>query len=169
MVFVKQLVLLIIFYSCHSLTFFADKSTNPACGSSLLSLPERHELNHMNITCPFCGAYHWLEEKISTSRSSHPVFTTCCQSGSVNLPLLPDPTPFLRGVLEGNDRLSIDFRESIRQYNMSLAFTSLGVKEDRLVNRRGGWVFRVSGELCHLIGLDKLATKWCLDVCIIYD
>ena len=35
---------------------------------------------------------------------------------------------------------------------MSLAFTSLGVTEDRLVNCRGGWVFRISGELCHLVG-----------------
>ena len=35
---------------------------------------------------------------------------------------------------------------------MALAFTSLGVKEDRLVNRWGGWVFCISGELCHLIG-----------------
>jgi hypothetical protein len=35
---------------------------------------------------------------------------------------------------------------------MALAFTSLGVTEDRLVNRRGGWVFRISGQLCHLIG-----------------
>jgi hypothetical protein len=24
--------------------------------------------------------------------------------------------------------------------------------EDKAVNRRGGWVFRVQGELCHLIG-----------------
>src|SRR4051794_20581848 len=51
-----------------------------------------------------------------------------------------------------NDSQSIEFRQNIRQYNMSLAFTSLGVTEDHLVNRRGGWVFRVSGELCHLVG-----------------
>ena len=35
---------------------------------------------------------------------------------------------------------------------MALSFTSLGVTEDRKVNCRGGWVFRVQGELCHLIG-----------------
>ena len=35
---------------------------------------------------------------------------------------------------------------------MALAFTLLGIKEDKMVNRRGGWVFRVQGELCHLIG-----------------
>jgi hypothetical protein len=34
---------------------------------------------------------------------------------------------------------------------MVLTFTSLGVKEDKLVNRRGGWVFQIQGELSHLI------------------
>ena len=34
---------------------------------------------------------------------------------------------------------------------MALAFTSLGVTEDKIVNRQGGWVFWVQGELCHLI------------------
>ena len=106
----------------------------------------------MNVTCPFCGALHWNEEKVSTSSSLHPQFSTCCQKGSVSLPLLPDPPPFLRGLFEGDDRTSIAFRNNIRQYNMSLAFTSLGVKEDRMVNLRGGWVFRISGELCHQIG-----------------
>ena len=106
----------------------------------------------MNIRCLYCGAYHWLQKKVSTSTSSQPIFSTCCQKGAVSLPFLPNPPVFLRGVLEGEDRRSIEFHENIRQYNMALAFTSLGVKEDRLVNRWGGWVFRISGELCHLIG-----------------
>ena len=45
-----------------------------------------------------------------------------------------------------------EFRSNTRQYNMALAFTSLGVTEDKNINRRGGWVFRIHGELCHLIG-----------------
>src|SRR5260370_4053413 len=35
---------------------------------------------------------------------------------------------------------------------MALGLNCLGVTEDRLVNRRGGWVFRVAGELCHPVG-----------------
>jgi hypothetical protein len=35
---------------------------------------------------------------------------------------------------------------------MALAFTSLGVTEDKAVNCRAGWVFRIQGELSHLIG-----------------
>ena len=55
-------------------------------------------------------------------------------------------------MFDSNDDDAKEFRTHIRQYNMALAFTSLGVTEDRNVNRRGGWVFRIEGELCHLIG-----------------
>jgi hypothetical protein len=106
----------------------------------------------MDVTCPFCSANHWFAEKVVNSRISSPEFTVCCQRGHVDLPLLPDPPPFLWSLSDGNDSVSIDFWQNIRQYNMSLAFTSLGVTEDQLVSRRGGWVFRISGELCHLVG-----------------
>lgn len=86
-----------------------------------------------------------MDEKVSKSSKIHPEFTACCQRGHVNLAPLPDPPDFLRSVFEGSHRQAIEFRQNIRQYNMSLAFTSLGVAEDRLVNRRGGWVFRISG------------------------
>ena len=129
-----------------------SRAALPLARLSNVSLLARHEISIMNVTCPYCGAYHWLLEKVSTSTSSHPIFSTCCQKGAVSLPLLPNPPAFLRQVLKGEDRRSIKFRDNIRQYNMALAFTSLGVKEDRLVNRRGGWVFCISGELCHFIG-----------------
>jgi hypothetical protein len=59
-----------------------------------------------------------------------------------------------------NDRQSIDYQKNIRQYNMTVAFTSLGVTEDRSANRRGRWVFRISGELCHMAGsLSTYASK----------
>ncbi len=64
----------------------------------------------MNVTCQFCGALHWMDEKTADSSLTHPRFPTCCRN------------------------------------------TSLGVREDRLVNQRGGWVFRICGELCHLLG-----------------
>lgn len=59
--------------------------------------------------------------------------------------------PFLRSIFESNDPEGKEFLFNIHQYNMALSFTSLGVREDRLVNCCGGWVFRVQGELCHLI------------------
>jgi hypothetical protein len=106
----------------------------------------------MTVICPFCHAYRWLREKVSNSPASRPEFTSCCQRGHVKLPFLSPPPPFLKHLFESRDRNAKEFRNNIRQYNMSLAFTSLGVAEDRTVNRRGGWVFRISGELCHLIG-----------------
>jgi hypothetical protein len=110
----------------------------------------------MDVLCPFCRAYHWRGEKVSNCSSRVPEFTACCQRGRVRLPFLTPPPPFLRGILESDDARGIEFRTNIRRYNMALAFTSLGVKEDKRVNRvnhgRRGWVFRVEGELCHLIG-----------------
>jgi hypothetical protein len=124
----------------------------PAARRPYKDPPQRHDIGQMVVLCPFCGAYHWMAEKVTNSTMDRPEFTTCCQRGHVRLPLLPPPPPFLRGILESDDPEGKEFRSNIRQYNMALAFTSLGVREDRLVNRRGGWVFRVQGELCHLIG-----------------
>jgi hypothetical protein len=106
----------------------------------------------MTVVCSFCAALHWMDEKVSNTSLARPQFSTCCQRGHVDLPLLPHPPVFLHTMYEGNHKQANEYRQNIRQYNMSLAFTSLGVTEDRLVNRRGGWVFRISGELHHLIG-----------------
>ncbi len=116
------------------------------------ALPLRHNVGSMDVTCSFCGASHWLPEKVGRTSSAHPQFSACCQRGYVQLPLLPQPPALLRALLDERDRRSVEYHDNIRQYNMALAFTSLGVTEDRLVNRRGGWVFRISGELCHLVG-----------------
>jgi hypothetical protein len=55
-------------------------------------------------------------------------------------------------MLKSDDVEGKEFRFNICQYNMALSFTSLGVRDDASVNRRGGWVFCIQGELCHLIG-----------------
>ena len=106
----------------------------------------------MNVVCPFCGAFHWLAEQVGSSPPLHPEFTACCQRGHVQIPLQSRPPDVLFNLLESNTDDGKEFRSNIRQYNMALAFTSLGVSEDKNINHRGGWVFRVHGELCHLIG-----------------
>jgi len=112
----------------------------------------RHDLGQMNVRCPFCGAAHWLAEKIGSSPEDSPEFSTCCQRGHVLISPLSPPPDLLLNLFESNEDDGKEFRANIRQYNMALAFTSLGVTEDKNVNRRGGWVFSVQGELCHLIG-----------------
>ncbi|KAI5892330.1 uncharacterized protein SCHCODRAFT_02477374, partial [Schizophyllum commune H4-8] len=106
----------------------------------------------MTIPCPSCHALHWPAEKLKKSPVRDPRFGTCCDSGQVNLPFLAKPPPLLYYLYESDDPLPRAFRKHIRQYNNAFAFTSLGVNEDRALNRRGGsaWVFRIHGELCHL-------------------
>lgn len=60
--------------------------------------------------------------------------------------------PFLCDILKKDNAEGKEFWSNICQYNMALAFTSLGVMENKEVNRRGGWVFHIQGELSHLIG-----------------
>jgi hypothetical protein len=105
----------------------------------------------MEVKCRWCGALHWMNEKLSHSTTSSPVFGLCCNSGKVVLPFLRDPPRTLKALLERNDRQGKDFRENIWKYNRAFAFTSLQVTEDHSVNerRRGPPVFRIQGELHH--------------------
>ena len=106
----------------------------------------------MDVICPFCEAYHWHDEMVASSPNQRPEFGMCCQRGHVLLPQQSVLPPIMYRLFDSNDNDAKEFRSHICQYNMALAFTSLGVTEDRNVNRRAGWVFRIEGELCHLIG-----------------
>jgi hypothetical protein len=105
----------------------------------------------MDVKCRRCGALHWLDEKLCESSRDVPVFGLCCNSGKVVLPLFRDPPPALKGLIEGDNRQSREFRENIWKYNRTFAFTSLQVTEDHSINehRRGPPVFRIQGELHH--------------------
>ena len=116
-------------------------------------IAEHHNLGHMDVTCPDCGALHWLSEKLSSSSKRNPRFGTCCSKGRVHLPALEAPPEPLRTLFTSNDSNSKSFREDIWKYNQALAFTSLGVMEDHSINQgRGQPVFRICGELCHKSG-----------------
>ncbi|KZP30624.1 hypothetical protein FIBSPDRAFT_777376, partial [Athelia psychrophila] len=112
----------------------------------------QHDLGRMDVLCPHCDALHWIGEKLARSSRRDPSFGTCCNQGKVCIPRLADPPQALWDLFTSNDAQCKEFRERIRQYNMALAFTSLGVQEDTRVNARGGWVFRILGQLCHLSG-----------------
>ena len=111
----------------------------------------RHDLGHMDVKCQWCGALHWMNEKLSDSSTSHPMFGMCCNGGKVILPVLRDPPQALKVLFEYNDPQAKEFRENIWKYNRAFAFTSLQVNEDHTVNerRRGLPVFRIQGELRH--------------------
>ncbi len=116
---------------------------------------ERHDLGRMNVPCRHCGALHWMAERLAASSDSNPLFGLCCNSGAVYLPPQPDPPPAIRDLFTGRDAAAKEFRENIRQYNATSAFTSLGVKIDESVNNScdpAPYVFRIHGELCHRAG-----------------
>lgn len=108
----------------------------------------------MDIECPFCGALHWLDEKLSRSRISSPSFgQSCCNSGKILLPPIPDPPLEIQCLFTSSESQAKHFRNEIWKYNRAFSFTSLGVNEDHSVNKgRGPPIFRIHGELCHWSG-----------------
>jgi hypothetical protein len=74
-------------------------------------------------------------------------------SPKISVPLLREPPPLLRRLLYTRQEEPQHFQEHIRQYNASLAFTSLGASRDsRFDGTHGNYVFKVSGEVRHWHG-----------------
>ena len=71
------------------------------------------------------------------------------------MPALRAPPQYLDGLLcSRSDPYSQHFCVHIRKYNNTFAFTSVGAKIDDRINsdNRDLFVFRVSGQVCHLMG-----------------
>jgi hypothetical protein len=65
--------------------------------------PPRHTLSLFTFECEFCGAVHFLEERISSSTITHPIFSNCCQKGKVVLIHRDDPPQPLRSLFTQPD------------------------------------------------------------------
>src|SRR5437879_1775832 len=90
-----------------------------------------NNVGKMNVECPFCHAFHWLDERVSSSSISHPEFEMCCAHGKIRLPPLCMPPTELYDLFVNNTPAAREFRSNIVQYNSVLAFTSMGVDIDR--------------------------------------
>ena len=112
------------------------------------------------ITCP---RLRWHEYTLSFLRcsplaeyrhrqSTCPQSGMCCGHGKVKLPSLRVPPLPLYNLFTADTFRAKEFRTNITQYNVSLAFTSLGVKVDHSIIGNGPPVFRIQGELRHLSG-----------------
>ncbi|KAF7350019.1 ATP-dependent DNA helicase [Mycena venus] len=115
----------------------------------------RSDLGPMTEECPNCGALHWDDEKVRRSSVlDGRVFGTCCDHGKVQLQPLQEPPEPLRRLFSGGDAQALEFRSHITQYNSALAFTSLGVSDDKSINKHGpsAWIFWIQGNLYHLSG-----------------
>ncbi|KAI9457120.1 hypothetical protein BJY52DRAFT_1095751, partial [Lactarius psammicola] len=113
-----------------------------------------HDLEGLNVQCPYCKALHWLVERLANSSDRNPKFGMCCFSGKISLPPLHPPPPELSHLLISQDRIAKDFCLCIRNYNSALAMTSVGRKLDESINQTGGgpYTFRLHGELIHRAG-----------------
>ena len=115
-------------------------------------ITQRHDCGRMNVACRHCGALHWMDERVSSSKQS-PEFSMCCLHGQVSLPLLPDPPDPLRELYTTQSTQAREFRNNIVLYNRALTFTSLGVSQDHEINDGfGPPTFRIHGELKHWSG-----------------
>lgn len=111
------------------------------------------QFGRMQVTCEYCKAFHWIEERLKHSSTSHPVFSHCCHHNKVRLPALPLPPPKLRYLLTSSSTDARQFREHIRQYNSALAFTSFTAKEDNMNKTgRGPWVWKSGYTIYHRAG-----------------
>ena len=107
----------------------------------------------MNVSCSFCAALHWMDERLSNSSLSNPLFGLCCTQGKIRLPALITPPLALKDLYDGIDDKSKSFRQFTRDYNSANAFTSLGTALDpRVLTGRGPTSFTIHGELRHRTG-----------------
>ena len=108
----------------------------------------------MDTLCPFCGAYHWIQEHVHVTSTSlrNPQFVMCCQHGKIKISLLFIPPQPLYNLFVDQSAEALDFCQNIVKYNTSLPFTSMGVDIDHSVSGWGPPVFYIHGELTHLAG-----------------
>ena len=59
----------------------------------------RHRLGRCHVLCIFCGANHWIEERVPESTIVTPRFSTCCKSGIVMMDKFDDPPQPLYSLL----------------------------------------------------------------------
>ncbi|KAJ6527655.1 hypothetical protein B0H19DRAFT_1275024 [Mycena capillaripes] len=91
----------------------------------------RHDLGPMNVKCLHCGALHWVDKRVAGSSKHNPEFGICCDHSKVKLQRFEQPPEPLLRLFFGNGAQAQEFRSHITQYNSTLAFTSLGVSDDK--------------------------------------
>lgn len=115
------------------------------------TLPARNDIGKMEYICFNCSSLMWKHELHNGSLGINATFSTCCMQGKIVLPPLHEPPDILKKFLTDDSPQAKHFRKNIRGFNSSLAFASLGVKED-LLQSHGPYTFRISGSVYHRIG-----------------
>ncbi|KAF8598707.1 hypothetical protein BDV93DRAFT_498541, partial [Ceratobasidium sp. AG-I] len=112
----------------------------------------RHHLGLMDVVCRHCGAFHWRDEKLSTSTRNNILFGSCCRQGKIEVALPQRPPPTLWRLFTGIHPASDNFFANIRQFNSALAFTSMG--SDRIDQQQGNgpYLYKIGGQVYHRSG-----------------
>ncbi|XP_015161034.1 uncharacterized protein [Solanum tuberosum] len=126
---------------CESIYEIEHEPTRVKC-SNLNTLPCSPTVLRKVPNCKFCAARRLQYES--------PGF--CCSNGSIKLVSHRLP-PALKSLYFGTNEESNHFRTYIRTYNNMFAFTSLGVKYDKELEKRtqGIYTFKVQGQMHHFI------------------
>ena len=85
----------------------------------------RHQLGRCNFSCCFCGAEHWIEERVQESSLQAPKFSTCCERGVVIMDKFDDPPQPLYSLLMDSAPCIFPcymFVDNKRQYNSARTF-----------------------------------------------
>ena len=111
-------------------------------------------MERVSVSCTFCGALHWIHERVSNSSMTAPKFETCCKRGDVKLDMLRQPPPYMQHLLTSSETLARTYRNRIREYNSALAFTSVKYQPDNRseLQDTGFRCFQIHRELYHLQG-----------------
>ncbi|PWA62808.1 helitron helicase-like domain-containing protein [Artemisia annua] len=112
--------------------------------------PVYQDIGDCTERCRYCDARFWPGEQLAGHRSNtgHPIYHLCCGDGKLLMDPEVDPPEYIKHLLGQNT-----FMQNIRAYNQMFAMTSFGATIDNTVNqRRGPYVFKVSGQIYHWIG-----------------
>ncbi|CAG2216380.1 unnamed protein product [Mytilus edulis] len=93
------------------------------CGK--LTLPSIDDIGKMDNVCSHCSAHMWKHEIHKGSLHLNAKFSTCCSQGKITIPALLTPPETLKTLLTENTTQAKYFRQNIRAFNSSLAFSSL--------------------------------------------
>ncbi|XP_071738942.1 uncharacterized protein [Rutidosis leptorrhynchoides] len=113
---------------------------------------EYRDIGDPVFICNECEAKLWKSEAQRGNKALRKkVYSLCCLNGKVELPKLKQPPQLLIQLLKGDSKISKNFIENVRRYNMMFSFTSMGGKLDYSVNSGNApFVYRMHGQNYHL-------------------
>nr|GEV65137.1 DNA helicase [Tanacetum cinerariifolium] len=115
----------------------------PTVGSSSAASADSNQRFH------HCGASFWYGERLKGhSHNQRSEYYLCCGRGGIYMQPPREPPEYIKSLF-GNKH----FMKNIWAYNQMFAMTSFGAKINESINAsRGPYVFKVSGQIYHLIG-----------------